>query len=114
MVGAGVTGAKLAGELSDCTAGVTRPRVGAYPRLNGIANVVLVYGGTNLLAQFEPNLREETIRSMNRRGIDVRINTRITGVGGDGTVRYGTVSLITKGRRDQSSHRMVLPLPLRK
>ena len=79
---------ELEGELSDFTMNVKIPKVGAYHRLNGIVNVVLVHGCPDILPQFEPNLREEAVSSMKGRGIDVRINTRITGVGGDGTVRY--------------------------
>ena len=53
VVEGGSTGVELAWELSKFSADVTRPRVGYYTHLNGIANIILVHRGPDILPQFE-------------------------------------------------------------
>jgi NADH dehydrogenase FAD-containing subunit len=81
IVGGGPTGVELAGELSDFAEDITRPRVGAYPKLKDFIRVILVHGGPQLLPQFEDHLRDEALRSLIRRGIEVRLNTKVVKVG---------------------------------
>eukprot|EP00978_Attheya_sp_CCMP212_P029892 scaffold107976_cov51-Attheya_sp.AAC.1 len=79
VVGGGPTGVELAGELSDLISDVTRSK-GVYPRLREDAKVVLAHGAPDLLPQFEKELRDEALAALKRRGVDVRLNTRVTSV----------------------------------
>ncbi|KAL7573045.1 hypothetical protein ACA910_018737 [Epithemia clementina (nom. ined.)] len=81
IVGGGPTGVELAGELHDLFADVTRPHKGTYPRLAGACNVVLVHGGPDLVPQFSPALRQEALRSLEKKGVQVILNTRVVHVG---------------------------------
>lgn len=84
IVGGGPTGVELAGELSDFANDVTKPRVGAFAKLRDDVRVVLAHGGDEVLPQFDQGLREEAGESLRRRGIDLRLNTRVTKVEEDG------------------------------
>ena len=66
VVGGGATGVELAGELSDFVNDVGR----LYPSLPQEApRVVLVHSGDELLPQFDPDLRIEALRALERRGV---------------------------------------------
>ena len=80
IVGGGPTGVELAGELSDFVQDITKPRVGAYPKLQDFVRVVLVHGGGELLPQFEESMRQEAKRALESRGIEVRLNTKVVRV----------------------------------
>ena len=80
IVGGGPTGVELAGEISDLAHDITRERVGAYPKLVDAIRVILVHGGSELLPQFEEDLRHEALHALERRGVEVRLNTRVTEV----------------------------------
>lgn len=87
LVGGGPTGVELAGELSDFLMDITRPRVGAYPRLRDDFRIVLLHGGPDLVPQFEPRLRQHALEALQSRGVEVLLNTRVQEVS-DGQVRY--------------------------
>jgi len=86
IVGGGPTGVELAGELSDFCRDITKKRVGTFPNLQEDYKVMLVHGGSELLPPFETNLRKHALEAMEKRGIDVRLNSRVEEVG-DGFVR---------------------------
>ena len=111
VVGGGATGVELAGELSDFLEDITRPRVGAYPRLRDDVKVVLVHGGDELLPQFDADLRHEALRALKKHGVDVRLNTRVSEVQ-DGAVILSTKVLdengVPTGEREESVQPMGL------
>ena len=73
-MGGGATGVELAGELSDFVNDVGR----LYPSLPQEApRVVLVHSGDELLPQFDPDLRIEAFRALERRGVTVRLGRRV-------------------------------------
>ena len=80
IVGGGPTGVELAGELSDLFVDVTRPHKGTYPKLLNSYQVILIHGGPDLVPQFESNLRLEALLSLQKKGVDVILNTRVTKV----------------------------------
>lgn len=89
IVGGGPTGVELAGEILDLAADITRPHKGAYPRLKGDIEVVLAHSGSELVPQFEPRLREEALKSLERKGAKIYLNTRVNEVG-DGYADFAT------------------------
>lgn len=80
IVGGGPTGVELAGEILDLVADVTEPK-GSYPRLKDNVRVVIAHADPNLLAQFEPNLRAEAFKSLQKKGAEVMLNTKVMEVG---------------------------------
>lgn len=97
IVGGGPTGVELAGELSDLAQDITRERVGAYPKLNKAVKVILVQSLGELLPPFEPDLRLAALKALQNRGVDVKLNTRVTEVG-DGFVRLSAAVLDENGK----------------
>ncbi|KAL7554182.1 hypothetical protein ACHAWF_017584 [Thalassiosira exigua] len=89
VVGGGPTGVELAGELYDLANDVTRPHKGTYPRLRGNVRVVLCHSGSDLVPQFEEPLRQEALRSLEKKGVQVILNTRVTEMG-DGFAKLST------------------------
>ena len=95
VIGGGPTGVELAGELSDAIHDLTghahkKRHAAPYPKLADDAKVILVHGGAELLPQFETDLRAEAVRALERRGVQVILNTRVT------HVTSGAVQLSTK------------------
>ena len=78
----------MAGELHDLFSDVAREH-GTYPNLEGNTRVILAHGGPDLVPQFDPPLRKEALRSLEDKGIEVILNTRVTEVG-DGFARLST------------------------
>lgn len=78
IVGGGPTGVELAGELYDLAEDITRPHKGSYPRLRNNVKVVLCHSGPSLVPQFEQPLREEALKSLKKKGVEVILNTRVT------------------------------------
>ncbi|EED91648.1 predicted protein [Thalassiosira pseudonana CCMP1335] len=81
IVGGGPTGVELAGELYDLGEDITRPHKGTYPRLKGNVRVILVHSGSELVPQFEKPLRAEALKSLEKKGVQVILNTRVTEIG---------------------------------
>ena len=88
---------------------VTRKHKGTYPNLLGNTRVILAHGGPDLVPQFEPALREEALRSLENKGIEVMLNTRVQELG-EGFARLSTkkVDSGTPDEREES----ILPLGL--
>ncbi|KAL3918313.1 MAG: hypothetical protein SGILL_004299 [Bacillariaceae sp.] len=86
ICGGGPTGVELAGEIHDLATDITRKDKGSYPNLAHNIRVVLVHGGSELVPQFEKRLRKEAVKSLEKKGIEVVLNTRVTEVM-DGEVR---------------------------
>jgi len=95
IVGGGPTGVELAGELVDLFADVTRPHKGTYPKLKDSVRVILAHGGPDLVPQFEPALRKEALKALEKKGVEVILNTRVTELGDD-VGRNGFAKLSTK------------------
>jgi NADH dehydrogenase FAD-containing subunit len=89
IVGGGATGVELAGELLDLAQDITRPHKGAYPKLQGNVRVVVAHSGAELVPQFDENLRPEALHSLEKKGAEVILNTRVTEVG-DGFAKLST------------------------
>lgn len=89
IVGGGATGIELAGELLDLAADVTRPHKGSYPKLNGNIRVIVAHSGPDLVPQFDEPLRQEALKSLEKKGAKVILNTRVTEVG-DGFATLST------------------------
>jgi len=81
IVGGGPTGVELAGEILDLAKDITRPHKGAYPKLDGNIRVVLAHSGPELVPQFNDKLRDEALLSLEKKGIEVILDTRVTEVG---------------------------------
>jgi NADH:ubiquinone reductase (H+-translocating) len=78
IVGAGATGVEMAGTMAEM--GNTAMRI-AYPELGDRkARVVLVEMGPHVLAPYHPKLRDYTARSLQRRGVELRLNTAVKAV----------------------------------
>jgi NADH dehydrogenase FAD-containing subunit len=112
IVGGGPTGVELAGELHDLFEDVTRFHKGTYPKLAESVRVILAHGGPSLVPQFEEALRTEAQKSLEKKGVEVILNTRVTEVG-DGYARLSTkvVDSVT-GRPTEEREDSVLPVGL--
>lgn len=80
ICGGGPTGVELAGEVMDLARDITRKHKGSYENLAGNIRVVLVHGGSELVPQFNKNLRAEALRTLKKQGVEVILNTRVTEV----------------------------------
>jgi NADH dehydrogenase FAD-containing subunit len=74
VVGGGPTGVELSGELTDL---IAAEALRLYPALAGKARVLLVHGGDELLAPFEPSLREAAAEGLRRRGVELVLRSRV-------------------------------------
>ena len=95
-------------ESLDLFQDVTRKHKGTYPNLMGNTRVILAHGGPDLVPQFEPALRKEALRSLEDKGIEVILNTRVQELG-DGFARLSTKKV--GGLLDEREER-ILPLGL--
>jgi len=78
IVGAGATGVEMAGTMAEM--GNTAMRI-AYPELSDRrARIVLVEMGPHVLAPYHRKLRDYTERSLQRRGVELRLNTAVRAV----------------------------------
>ena len=80
----GPTGVELAGELHDLFTDVTAKHKGTYPNLAGNTRVILAHGGDSLVPQFEASLRQEALRSLEEKGIEVKEATHFANFSGPG------------------------------
>lgn len=78
IVGGGPTGIELAGAIAELA------RHGLEQEYRNIdpskARVVLLQAGSRLLPTFPPRLSEATLRSLQDLGVEVRLDTRVTGI----------------------------------
>ena len=88
FVGAGYAGVEALTELHDLVRGAMRH----YPRLRDVEpRWLLVDAGDRVLAQAPEGLGDYALRDLRRRGIDVRLGTRLESVDADGaTLSDGT------------------------
>jgi NADH dehydrogenase len=84
VVGGGATGVELAGTLAEL-ARHTLPREfrRADPRQ---ANVLLVEAGPRLLPAFDTDLSEKARRQLHKLGVDIRLDTAVTAIDGNGVM----------------------------
>src|SRR5205807_3419046 len=76
IVGGGPTGVEFAGALSELIALVLRKD---FPNLDiGAVRIALVEAGDGLLAAFAPRLRRAAQRTLERKGVEVRVRTSVT------------------------------------
>lgn len=86
IVGAGPTGVELAGAIKEI-AGQTIPK--DYKHIDTRSTrVILFEGGPRVLPPFPPALSERAQRDLERMGVEVRVNSLVTGVTADG-IRIG-------------------------
>lgn len=82
IVGAGATGVEMAGSLAEM--GNTAMPV-AYPELTDRrARVILVEMGPHVLPPYHPRLRDYAAHSLERRGVELRLNTAVKAVDPEG------------------------------
>lgn len=75
IVGGGPTGVETAGALAELITHVMRKD---YPRLNlSEARVILLEAGANLIASYPDELRQATLRLLQKKQVDVRLNTKM-------------------------------------
>jgi len=78
IVGGGPTGVELAGAIQEI-AGKTLPR--DYRHIDTRTTRVLLFeGGPRLLETFTPGLSDRAHRDLERMGVEVRVNSRVTGI----------------------------------
>ncbi|PZD72930.1 NADH dehydrogenase-like protein [Acaryochloris thomasi RCC1774] len=83
IVGGGPTGIELAGALKELLAGPFRRD---YPNLDlSKARILLIQSGETLLPGLPRSLGRYTLRQLQRRGIEVRLSTKVTAVSPQGT-----------------------------
>jgi NADH dehydrogenase len=88
VAGGGFAGVETVGAANE----FLREALRAYPRLSeDMLRVVLVHSGPALLPELDGRLGHYADRMLRRGGVDVRLQTRVTGVGDDGvTLSDGT------------------------
>lgn len=87
IVGAGPTGVELAGAIAELARfTVANDFRSIDPKT---ARVVLVEGGDRVLSAFAPELSEAARRSLQKLGVEVQLNKRVTSVGPNGVVIGG-------------------------
>ena len=76
VAGGGYTGVEVAAEIND----FIREAAKSYRHIEpSEANVILLQGGNRILTELPEGLAEFGHRLLERRGIDVRLNTRVAG-----------------------------------
>ena len=97
VVGGGATGVEYVGELTDCINDITSTsRKAPYSMLNSFVSITLIHGGDSLLPQFEKPLRQNAMESLLSRGVNVRVNTRVSRV-----LSPTSLEIYDKGNPDQ-------------
>ena len=86
VVGAGPTGVELAGAMAEVARHALREDFRAINPAE--ARVVLVEGLDRVLPTYPKNLSAEALKALHERGVEVRLNTRVTGIEDD-AVRMG-------------------------
>ncbi|MFI4898502.1 MAG: NAD(P)/FAD-dependent oxidoreductase [Phycisphaerales bacterium JB059] len=82
IVGAGPTGVEMAGALAEIATQVIRQD---FRRINTAnARIILVEGGSRVLAGYREASSASALRQIRSLGVDVRLNTMVTGIDGRG------------------------------
>ena len=82
IVGGGATGVEMAGAIAELARKALRAD---FRRINPAkAKIVLLEGGDRLLASFPPKLSLACKRSLEKLGVEVRLNTFVGGIDGEG------------------------------
>lgn len=93
VVGGGPTGVEYAGALSELFRLVLPAD---FPDLDvGRSRVILVEALDRLLYEFPPELGDYTKGALERKGVEVRLGTRVSGVEGDSAVRLADGGLVS-------------------
>jgi len=83
LVGGGPTGVELAGTLAE----IARQTRSEFRNIDtGATRIVVVEAGPTVLPSFAPKLRDAARRSLERLRVEVRENTRVTGVDAHGVM----------------------------
>jgi NADH:ubiquinone reductase (H+-translocating) len=82
IVGAGPTGVEMAGQVAELS---RRALQGNFRSIDPArARIVLLDGGPKLLGAFPDSLQRRAIRDLERLGVDIHLNTMVTGVDKNG------------------------------
>jgi NADH dehydrogenase len=82
LVGAGPTGVEMSGAISEIA---MHALTGEFRRINPeSAKIILVEGGPRVLSTYEPALSQKALDSLQRRHVDVRLNTNVKGIDKNG------------------------------
>jgi NADH dehydrogenase len=100
IVGAGPTGAELAGALAEIARRTLRDDFRTIDPAD--ARILLVEAGPRALATYPEDLSESARRQLSSLGVDVRLGTAVT------DVREGAVDVVTAGRRETIAAATVL------
>jgi NADH dehydrogenase len=93
VIGAGATGVELAGTLAEISQHTLR---GEFRRFDPrTARVILVEGSDRVLPPYPPDLSQKALEQLERLGVTVFLNKKVTGVDGDG-VTMGSERLAAK------------------
>jgi len=110
IVGGGPTGVELTAELLDLAKDITRENKGSYPKLKDSIRIILAHSGPDLVPQFDENLREEALHSLERKGAEIYLNTKVVEVG-DGFAKLST-KIIEEGSNSKEMRHESSTLPL--
>jgi NADH:ubiquinone reductase (H+-translocating) len=93
IVGGGPTGVELAGTLAE----IARKTLARdFRRIDPTrARIVLLEGSPNLLAAYVPKLREKAVAQLQKLGVEVRLDARVTCIDGEG-VLLGDERILSK------------------
>jgi NADH dehydrogenase len=81
VAGGGFAGVETVAAAND----FLREAIGAYPRLSPeMVRLVLVHSGESILPELHPKLGGYAARVLGRRGVELRLGVRVTGVSDDG------------------------------
>jgi NADH:ubiquinone reductase (H+-translocating) len=87
VIGAGPTGVEMAGTLAEI-ARHTLP--GEFRRINpASAQVLLVEGGPRVLQAMPPDLSDKALKQLEKLGVQVLLNRKVTGIDADGVTASG-------------------------
>ena len=90
VIGGGFSGVEVAGELVDCLASIRR----YYPRVAADElKVTVLHDGERLLPELPPRLGAAALRSLRRRGVEVRLVTRAASLFDGGVTLLGGPAL---------------------
>lgn len=93
IIGAGPTGVEMAGAMIELGHSSLR---GEFHTIHpSELRVVIIEGGDRVLGNFEPELSDYTLRSLEDKGVEVELGQNVTDIDADG-ITYGAKHLATK------------------